>query len=69
MIKANRNSIRRDANLDANLLEGTALGPWAFGLLFMDLLMRVIGTNRHVSVLTVRGHILGRPWDGTGPTV
>ena len=65
MIKANRNSIRRDANL----LEGTALGPWAFGLLFMDLLMRVIGTNRHVSVLTVRGHILGRPWDGTGPTV
>ena len=65
MIKANRNSIRRDANL----LEGTALGPWAIGLLFMDLLMRVIGTNRHVSVLTVRGHILGRPWDGTGPTV
>jgi len=37
MIKANRNSIRRDGNLDANLLEGTALSPWAIGLLFMDL--------------------------------
>lgn len=65
MIKANRNSIRRDANL----LEGTALGSWATGLLFMDLWVGMIGTNRQVSVLTVRGRILGRPWDGTGPTV
>ena len=61
MIKANRNSIRRDGNL----LEGTALT----GLLFMDLWMGMIGTNRQVIVLTVRGHILGRPWDGTDPTV
>ena len=65
MIKANRNSIRRDGNL----LEGTALGAGATGLLFMDLWMGMIGPNRQVIVLTVRGHILGRPWDGTDPTV